>query len=174
MTLMSLVRSLSSNLKQSAPSCQGNPAGGAKPALTAARSVQARKMTGTEIIMSFTITALILSTLGNVARAADITTLTKGSYVPTELGCDHVGGASTINYDGVNISFHYTVCKTELLHSDSFRNTCVEAQGQAFSKTTLMNIDKNPDKTIVDMKFAVSSPTEFKMDGKQYKYCEIE
>lgn len=69
MTLMSLVRSLSSNLKQSAPSCQGNPAGGVKPTLTAARSVQARKMTGTEIIMSFTITALIISSLGNAALA---------------------------------------------------------------------------------------------------------
>ena len=150
---------------------QGNRAGDLRSALTASRPVNVARTTERKLIMSFS-TLIATFLMVHSGLAGDLTTLTKGSYVPTKLSCEALGGAGSTYFDGRNLSFHYSYCKTDPLGNDAYRQTCVEAQGTELLNMTMSKLEQNPDKSILDIKLKVISPTTFSLGLDEYKLCQ--
>jgi hypothetical protein len=150
---------------------QSNCAGDLRSALTVMRLVKVFKVTERELIMS--LSALIATFLMvHPGLAGDLTTLTKGSYVPSNLNCEALGGAGSTYFDGKNLSFHYSYCKTDPLGNNTYRQTCVEAQGTELSNMTMSKLEQIPEKSILEIKLNVISPTSFSLGPHEYKLCE--
>lgn len=116
-------------------------------------------------------TCLILATLGTSSFAEDLHILKPGLYVAAKVGCDGLGGAGTIDFDGQNFSGHYQVCRTEPVPSakDRYRSTCIEAQGPKWP--TIEDINKSPDRTSEDSTIIAISKSAFSKNGVRYNYC---
>jgi hypothetical protein len=155
-----------------APSCdQGNRAGDLLSAMTASRPLNVARANERKLIMSFS-TLIATFLMVHPGLAGDLTTLTKGSYVPIKLSCETLGGAGSTYFDGKNLSFHYSYCKTDPLGNDTYRQTCVEAQGTELSNMTMSKLEQNPDKSILNIKLNVISPTTFSLGPDEYKLCQ--
>jgi hypothetical protein len=155
-----------------ASSCdQGNRAGNLRSALTVMRLVKVFKVTETKLIMLLS-TLIVTFLMADPGLAGDLTTLTKGSYVPSNLNCEALGGAGSTYFDGKNLSFHYTYCKTDPLGNDTYRQTCVEVQGTELSNMTMNKLEQNPDKIVLEIKLRVISPISFSLGPHQYKLCQ--
>lgn len=149
---------------------QGSPSGAQSAALTAAgmrglRAASARRRLG-----MFTLAALAIN-VGLVAPsiALEIRDLRSGSYVQRPAGCETLGGAPTMTFDGQNFSGHYQMCRTDRLGGSRVRNTCIEAQGP--NRPDPSEIDTDPDRTTEETTVTIQSPTSFTLAGKQYRYC---
>jgi hypothetical protein len=162
---------LSLPFSESSSCSQGNRTGDLRSALTASRFVKVARAIERKLIMSFsTLIATLL--MAHPGLAGDLTTLTKGSYVPSKLNCEALGGAGSTYFDGKNLSFHYSYCKTDPLGNDTYRQTCVEAQGAELSNMTMSKLEQDPDKNILDIKINVISPTTFSLGSDEYKLCQ--
>ena len=103
--------------------------------------------------------------------AGDLAKLRPGLYVAASVGCDGLGGAGTVDFDGRNFSGHYQVCRTSAVANapNRFRSTCIEASGPDWPGPG--DIDRNPDKTNEEATIIVASPTSFNKNGTAYAYC---
>ena len=155
-----------------ASSCdQGNRAGDLRSALTASRPVNVARTTERKLTMSVT-TLIATLLMMHPVLAGDLTILTKGSYVPIKLGCEALGGAGSTYFDGKNLSSHYSYCKTDPLGNDTYRQTCVEAQGTELANMTMSKLEQNPDKSILNIKLNVISTTTFSLGPDEYEFCQ--
>ena len=161
---------LSSSFSQPSSFSQGNRAGDLRSALTASRLVNVARANERKLIMSFS-TLIATFLMVHPGLAGDLTTLTKGTYVPSKLNCEALGGAGSTYFDGKNLSFHYSYCKTDPLGNNTYRQTCVEAQGTELSNMTMSKLEQNPEKSILDIKLNVISPTTFSLGPDEYKLC---
>lgn len=102
---------------------------------------------------------------------ADFSSLKPGLYVARDVGCDGLGGAGTVDFDGVNFSGHYALCRTVPItgQTDRFQSTCIEAQGS--NRPSLSDVDSNPDKQITTLTILQKSSQEFVLNGTPYLYC---
>lgn len=113
---------------------------------------------------------LALLAAPDFAMADDRDRLTPGLYVAATVGCDGLGGAGTVDFDGKNFSPHYQACLTQPLQQNArYRQTCAEGQGQNWP--TAAQIQADPDKTTKDVTIAVLSEKSFNMNGTRYDYC---
>jgi hypothetical protein len=96
--------------------------------------------------------------------------LKPGEYVATKVGCEGLGGAGSMSFDGRNFSGHYTVCHTVPVSGipNHYSNTCVEGQGINFPKNN--EIDTR-DGTTIQRTIIVKSPTIVDIDGEKYGFC---
>ncbi len=113
---------------------------------------------------------LALLATPDFAMADDRDRLAPGLYVAATVGCDGLGGAGTVDFDGKNFSPHYQACLTQPLQQNArYRQTCAEGQGQNWP--TAAQIQADPDKTLRDVTIAVLSEKSFNMNGVRYDYC---
>lgn len=114
-----------------------------------------------------------LAALSVGAKADDLTlsALTPGSYLPKDLACDQIGGASSTYFDGRSFSEHYQYCVTQADHGviGHYRQTCIEHQGP--NPPTEADILKSPDRSSFTLELQVLSPTTFKLRGRNYRLC---
>jgi hypothetical protein len=122
-------------------------------------------------IMRTAIIGLTTIALMGAVNAADINALKKGDYMPTAVGCKGLGGSGSTYFDGKNLSFHYSFCKTQPIGKNTYHQTCVEAQGPELTNMTMKKLEKSPDRTEFDIKLRVLSPTKFQFDNSLYKFC---
>jgi hypothetical protein len=104
------------------------------------------------------------------AQSAEIYRLTKGSYMPGG-ACAQLGGAASTYFDGRHLSFHYSFCKTTPINGDTYKQTCVEAQGEDLANMTMKKLEADPDKTTTEIKLRVISSKKFSFDGEVYSFC---
>lgn len=113
---------------------------------------------------------LALLATPTIAKADDRDRLAPGLYVSSTVGCEGLGGAGTVDFDGKNFSPHYQACLTKPLAQNArYRQTCVEGQGQ--TRPTTAQIETDPDKTTSDVTIAMLSNKSFNMNGVRYDYC---
>lgn len=117
--------------------------------------------------VSLCLTQLATPTL---AKADDRDRLAPGLYVASTVGCEGLGGAGAVDFDGKNFSAHYQACLTKPLAQNArYRQTCAEGQGQ--TRPTTAQIETDPGKTTSDVTIAVLSNKSFNMNGVRYDFC---
>lgn len=117
-----------------------------------------------------TFAALTLNiAFGLPSFALEVRDLRPGIYVERPSGCQAVGSAAAMSFDGRNFSGHYQMCRTDQLGGSRIRNVCIEAQGPNWPDPK--EIDTDPDRTTSEAIVTVQSPTSFTLSGKQYRHC---
>lgn len=112
-----------------------------------------------------------LVAMTSVPASADFSSLKPGLYVAKAVGCDGLGGSGTVDFDGVNFSGHYALCKTLPItgQTDHFQSSCIEAQGE--NRPSLSDIETNPNKQISTLTISQKSSQEFVLNDTAYLYC---
>jgi hypothetical protein len=114
--------------------------------------------------------SVILLAPATQAFADDRDRLAAGLYVAAAVGCDGLGGAGTVDFDGENFSPHYQACLTEpLAQSGHYRQTCIEGQGSNYPTTA--QIQGDPSKVVKETAISVLSRKSLTINGVRYDFC---
>ena len=115
---------------------------------------------------------LIIAMPGHAASI--LKNLTPGDYEGTLNGCDSIGDAGTMYFDGKNFSGHYMICRTVAgpNKSGKFVSKCVEAQGDDYQRLYKTDITKDPDVTTNTRTLNIINSKKFKLNRYTYKYCD--
>ena len=115
------------------------------------------------------LSAILLSS-PDQALADDRDRLAPGLYVAAAAGCDGLGGAGTVDFDGKNFSPHYQACLTQpLTQSGRYRQTCIEGQGSNYPTTA--QIQGDASKVVKATAISVLSRKSFTINGVRYDFC---
>ncbi|MBS7556400.1 hypothetical protein KHC23_22465 [Ancylobacter dichloromethanicus] len=150
---------------------QGNPSGTLRVALTGLGRMAGFHGIARRLAMGIAASSLVLIFLATPSLAVEISSLRPGVYLPADIGCQGIGGAGELYFDGKNFSGHYQLCRTDpLAWRNGYRSTCVEAQGADQPK--LEDIDKDPDRTTADATIVARSNRAFDYNNTRYNFCE--
>jgi hypothetical protein len=126
-----------------------------------------------ELFMRFMTAAIALTLTVPLSSsfAQSLSRLQPGLYLPERAPCSAIGGAGTVSFDGRNLSGHYQLCVTRPLSGDTYKSTCVEAQGPDLTSLTEEKVLIDPDRTEIRQQVKLTSPKSFELNSVKYRFC---